>query len=66
MTEIQTTWPADTDTAAAVSVARGTDEEGNVIYNTEYIGDPDWENSAILPTNPIYNSAWWFVETNED
>ena len=67
VTEIQTTWPADADgNAPAINVARGVDEEGNVIYNTEYFGEPDWENSAILPTNPIYNSAWWFVETNED
>tara|TARA_R110000824_G_scaffold132930_1_gene295539 strand:+ start:2786 stop:3940 length:1155 start_codon:yes stop_codon:yes gene_type:complete len=67
VTEIQTIWPADADgNATAINVARGVDEEGNVIYNAEYLGDPDWENSAILPTNPIYNSAWWFVETNED
>ena len=67
VTSIQTTWPADADgNMPAISVARGVDEEGNVIYNTEYFGEPDWENSAILPTNPIYNSAWWFVETNED
>ena len=40
-------------------------ETGERRYEKEHIGDPNFENSAILPTNSIYNSEWWYPESNE-
>jgi len=67
--QIQTVWNATPDNLLG-SRRKGhvgwiDPETGERRYEKEHIGDPNFENSAILPTNSIYNSEWWYPESNE-